>query len=245
MDPFFTRFRHDQHEFRRFREFFPRIPSNLHPGGFCGSRTTSQAQGEEHFDCEICGAGFETLADQQCHLDKEHYQCAKCQMHFDSAENLTHHFKHSRYHNANFCRICNICCKDPNAWWQHMINLHIFCDSCGRTFPKMQLLDEHITSHHPESQPKPATMQNEDDKLNWNHYETLRIHPSSSHCEVLRSARLQRIACHPDRLLNQKGLSAKDMDDIQIWAKKVGQAADILSDPELRAKYDLEMYSRV
>lgn len=54
----------------------------------------------------------------------------------------------------------------------------------------------------------------------------------------MRVARLQRIMCHPDRLLREKGLSKEEVERVNVRAKAVGEAADILSDPKERAKYD-------
>lgn len=43
---------------------------------------------------------------------------------------------------------------------------------------------------------------------------------------------------HPDWLKRQEGLTAEQMVTIDRKAAMVGQAADILSDPSLRQKYD-------
>lgn len=78
-----------------------------------------------------------------------------------------------------------------------------------------------------------------EDTLPPNHYATLDILSTSSPSSVEKAARLKRIATHPDRLKRQPGLSAHDLDAIDIRAKNVGFAAEVLKDAGLRQKYDL------
>ena len=46
---------------------------------------------------------------------------------------------------------------------------------------------------------------------------------------------------HPDRLKRREGLTEEIKHDIDAKAALVGQAADVLSDPTLRANYDRSM----
>lgn len=218
--------------------------------------------------CEICGMTFDNPGDRKPHQDNDHYPCEKCRIFLGTLENLRNHWMTSESHQQEFCRDCDLFFEDSDAWGQHMENLHLLCLMCGQTFPEKRLLDEHMENlhivcvtcrqifrekrlldehnveYHPEQQPKPTAMPEEGNpKLG--HYEMLGIDPSSSHEEVLRLVRLQRIACHPDQLLKQEGLSAEYIERIQTRAKQVGQAADILSDPKSRAAYDSERVFRV
>lgn len=50
-----------------------------------------------------------------------------------------------------------------------------------------------------------------------------------------------RIKVHPDRLKRAGGLTVEQERAIDLEAKLVGQAADVLSDPGLRRGYDLKL----
>lgn len=50
-----------------------------------------------------------------------------------------------------------------------------------------------------------------------------------------------RIACHPDKLKRQQGLTKAQLDEIDETAKRVGGAADTLTDSVARARYDCRL----
>ena len=74
-----------------------------------------------------------------------------------------------------------------------------------------------------------------------NHYHTLGIHSWSSEADIARAAKSVRIACHPDKLKRQRGLTQAQQDEIDENAKRVGGAADILTDPTAKAVYDSKL----
>ena len=73
------------------------------------------------------------------------------------------------------------------------------------------------------------------------HYARLGISADSSHEQVLKAAKEMRVKTHPDRLKRKEGLTEGEERGIDVEAALVGQAADILSDPVLREKYDRSM----
>ena len=74
------------------------------------------------------------------------------------------------------------------------------------------------------------------------HYARLGVRAHSSHEEVLKAAKEMRIKTHPDRLKRQAGLTEEEKQAIDAEAAFVGQAADVLSDPDLRLIYDCKMH---
>ncbi|MCJ1425545.1 hypothetical protein MMC29_003445 [Sticta canariensis] len=77
------------------------------------------------------------------------------------------------------------------------------------------------------------------DALPPNHYATLGISSTSSAEEIEKAARQKRIETHPDRLKRKPGLSAQELEAIDINAKNIGFAAEVLGDPALRRQYDV------
>ncbi|KAL8946588.1 MAG: hypothetical protein Q9222_007036 [Ikaeria aurantiellina] len=69
------------------------------------------------------------------------------------------------------------------------------------------------------------------------YYQILGVDSRSTIAEIQKAGRNKRIECHPDRL-KKPGMSAQDIDWIDSWAKAVGEAADVLSNPATRARYD-------
>lgn len=71
-----------------------------------------------------------------------------------------------------------------------------------------------------------------------NHYAMLEIPSHSSAVEIAIASRRKRIEVHPDRLKRKQGLSPKQLQAIDIKAKNVGFAAEVLGDQDLRRQYD-------
>ncbi|KAI4188804.1 MAG: hypothetical protein LQ348_003883 [Seirophora lacunosa] len=71
-------------------------------------------------------------------------------------------------------------------------------------------------------------------------YGCLDLSVSSPYEEVVQAARRRRIEVHPDKV-KKPGMTDEELRRIDEIAKEVGQAADILSDPIKRAKYDREL----
>ena len=76
-----------------------------------------------------------------------------------------------------------------------------------------------------------------------NLYEILGISPDSSHEQVVKVAKKVRVKVHPDRLKRVGGLTEEQERAVDQEAALVGQAADILSDPVLRRRYDMRLHA--
>lgn len=72
------------------------------------------------------------------------------------------------------------------------------------------------------------------------HYATLGINPFATNAEIKGAAKRRRVEVHPDKWKNQ-GMSDSECAKIDAAAAKVGQAADILQDPEQKRDYDREL----
>ncbi|KAI4128037.1 MAG: hypothetical protein LQ338_002928 [Usnochroma carphineum] len=76
-----------------------------------------------------------------------------------------------------------------------------------------------------------------------NLYGLLRVHPFSTQEQIARAARKRRIEVHPDKL-KKPGMTDLELGKIDETAMEIGYAADLLLDPEKRAKYDRERRER-
>ncbi len=88
--------------------------------------------------------------------------------------------------------------------------------------------------------PTPENPAGKKEKLR-NHYTTLGISADSSHEEVLKAAKEMRVKMHPDWRKRKESFSAEELATIDAEAALVGQAADVLSDADLRAQYDAKL----
>ena len=62
---------------------------------------------------------------------------------------------------------------------------------------------------------------------------------ASSH-EIKRAAKLKRVEVHPDKYIKPDTLESEKAKAYKV-AAAVGQAADVLTDEELRSKYDKKL----
>ena len=69
------------------------------------------------------------------------------------------------------------------------------------------------------------------------HYATLSLEHLTSAHEIKLAAKRRRVEVHPDRL-KKAGMSESECGEIDAAAAKVGQAAEILLNPEQKEKYD-------
>ena len=60
--------------------------------------------------------------------------------------------------------------------------------------------------------------------------------------EIKTAAKRRRVEVHPDKL-KKEGMSDSECAEIDAAAAKVGQAADVLTNLEMKLKYDHEMRS--
>ena len=74
-----------------------------------------------------------------------------------------------------------------------------------------------------------------------NHYHILSVHCSASELEIQLAAKSMRIACHPDKLKREPGLTQGQINEIDERAKQVGGAADVLLDLGAKARYDAKL----
>ena len=73
-----------------------------------------------------------------------------------------------------------------------------------------------------------------------NYYDLLGTTSNATHPEILKAAKKARIAAHPDRRSGE-GLSPEEVDRIVEQSKAVGEAADVLSEPSKRLRYDAKL----
>ncbi len=90
-------------------------------------------------------------------------------------------------------------------------------------------------SSHEASQPKTR-------EIFPDYYATLKLSHLATEEEIKRAAKLRRIEVHPDRLKKPE-MSAVELAQIDSVATQVGQAADVLLNPEQKQKYDRELYA--
>ena len=137
------------------------------------------------------------------------------------------------------CDGCHEYFSDPtNLKWHREIcdkvNFPHRCEGCHERFVNPASLDRHRKSCKKVNPPKKS-------KIPQNHYATLGISPRSSQEQIIKAAKDMRVKVHPDRLKRQGGLTTEREEKIDVEAALVGQAADILSDPLSRAKYDRKL----
>ena len=125
-----------------------------------------------------------------------------------------------------------------------MASGHVRCSTCLYVLPASSLRNGRCQPCYSEAfNQKSPTTENSNSKKEKlpDHYATLGISADSSHEEVLKAAKEMRVKKHPDRRKRREGLSSEEMEKIDVEAALVGQAADVLSDAKLRAKYDSKL----
>lgn len=75
------------------------------------------------------------------------------------------------------------------------------------------------------------------------HYGTLGISSQASAAEIKKAVREKRFQTHPDKV-KKSGMSSRELQEIDERAARVGQAADVLTDPEQKKAYDRAWDSR-
>ena len=198
-----------------------------------------------HFTCEICKEWYNPKNGGEIKVEE-----------YETADDLYAHQK--KRHPTSFCDHCDKWLPVFDDHAQHLITEHCHaCDVCPLkevgVFPTAALLEEHKRSKmhlryvtrkacQDVPVPKKAEKSPAEKKKNYpGHYGTIQISPYSTQQEVNKAAKAMRISTHPDRLKRQAGLTEEQKKAIDVHAILVGQAADILSDPHLRRKYDSEI----
>ncbi len=121
----------------------------------------------------------------------------------------------------------------------------IFCHECQSNFAHPAYLRVHTANAHPKpkSKPRRAEVLAPGEKPP-DHYATLNILRHSTHEEILVAAKRRRIETHPDSFKRRGGeLAQEEVDRLEEEAKKVGWAADILSDFVLKENYDARLHA--
>ena len=73
-------------------------------------------------------------------------------------------------------------------------------------------------------------------------YAILKISNLATDDQIRSAAKRRRVEVHPDKL-KQPGMSESEMDEIDAEAARVGEASDVLLNPEQRLKYDRKLYA--
>ena len=200
---------------------------------------------QPQFPCRKCHQDFATLEELEHHFETStnHRRCRYCKQsagEFHSAQSLRYHY--IDHHHELYCHFCDRHFLNAIQCLTHMNGRHWPCSACSKMTPRSELHNEHCRTCYPAKFGRPfPNAQNGPSgnaKAIPDYYQRLGIGPHSSHEQVLKAAKEMRVKTHPDRLKRREGLSEEQERKIDTDAALVGQAADVLSDPALREKYD-------
>lgn len=216
---------------------------------------------EGKFGCQKCVRLFETI--EAYHVDlktsNKYFLCQLCNDFKDyrSLKNLRLHW-HER-HGSLYCKHCceifnssadkkrhldfqHLVCRRCNGWFGSSSDAgkENYCESCKKVLESRK--------RHENYKKRSRTRFDRDSNLEDgktesqnalpDHYAVLRIPYNSSAEEIATASRQRRIEVHPDRLKRETGLSPDEMEAIDMEAKNVGYAAEVLGDETLRRQYD-------
>ena len=88
--------------------------------------------------------------------------------------------------------------------------------------------------------PEPQPQQTRDNLPDF--YAILKISHLATDDQIRGAAKRRRVEVHPDKL-KRPGMSESEMDEIDAEASRVGQASDVLLNPEQKLKYDRKLYA--
>lgn len=185
--------------------------------------------------CEFCAKLFATDSACLYHMDNHHSFCEPCGIYFVDREERRQHWARSREHCKEYCTHCGEIFPDLIA---HVNRKH------ARRHERTP--EEHTNrtrgnghdSYRGEQTPREEPHRSSSTRHTGVHYITLGVSPSAHQDEIKRAAKKRRVETHPDRLKRKPGLSQRQKASIDEEAAKVGYAADILSDPVSRMRYD-------
>ena len=197
--------------------------------------------------CRRCRKTFKDIAERNLHFQTSprHFCCRYCHpvvVEFSNADSLRYHYIDR--HIDLYCHTCDLHFPTPVQRQSHLEGGHRLCYGCHKVFPVPELRLEccricYLAKHGKEASSQDGN--NGDGEALPDHYAWLGIGKDSSHEQVLKAAKEMRVKTHPDRLKRREGLTEEEMTVIDKEAALVGQAADVLSDPELRYRYDCKM----
>ena len=204
---------------------------------------------QPRFPCRKCHEDFATPGERDHHFQTStsHLLCRYCKQsagEFRSAESLRYHY--IDHHHELYCHFCDRHFVNAFQCLSHMDGRHWPCSACSKMTPRSDLHEGHCQTCYPAKFGKPFPKAQKRDSGNTkalpNHYARLGVSVDSSHEQVLKAAKEMRVKTHPDRLKRKEGLTVEEERAIDVEAALVGQAADILSDPILREKYDRNVH---
>ncbi|CAF9927140.1 hypothetical protein IMSHALPRED_007132 [Imshaugia aleurites] len=200
--------------------------------------------------CRKCRKTFKDTDERNHHFQTSarHFCCRYCGpvVEFGNADSLHYH-----YIDRHLDLYCHYCARHfPNTVQRlrHTQGGHRLCFACRKISFVPDLGGDHCRSCYSDQFGAAGfrEAQNGDGDGDGgsfpDHYKRLGIGPHSSHEEVLKAAKEVRVRTHPDRLKRQEGLTDEQMRVIDVEAALVGQAADVLTDPVLRSRYDCNVY---
>ena len=199
--------------------------------------------------CRRCRKTFADIAERNHHFQtsSHHFCCRYCKhavVEFGNANSLRYHYIDR--HSELYCHFCDL--HFPNTFQRfiHMAGGHWECAICRKIFHLYELCNNHCricySSRFGKRFPEAPNGDGNGEGLP-DHYARLGISKHSSHEQVLKAAKEMRVKTHPDRLKRREGLREEEMRAIDVEAALVGEAADVLSDPELRYKYDCKIHA--
>ncbi|KAL8933251.1 MAG: hypothetical protein Q9216_006452, partial [Gyalolechia sp. 2 TL-2023] len=193
--------------------------------------------------CSICDKLCISRQARVYHERHMHFRCRPCERMFRSQEQWDHHTE--THHHFIRCSKCNCFIREINGEWDiHWENCHgPYRDdeenggNC--TAGSKERIDvKHPKKNHPKPKPKEKSLRAGIPDF----YGCLNINPSSTHADIAQAARKRRIEVHPDKL-KKPSMTDAELERIDQVAMQVGWAADVLLDPEKRAKYDGQYFS--
>ena len=194
--------------------------------------------------CRKCRQTFTSIAERNHHFQSSprHFCCRYC-LHvvaFDNADSLRYHCIDR--HRELYCHLCHRPFSTSEQRLHHMWIGHESCTDCQRTFDQLELCEHRCRDCYLKQFGEKAAEATRERSRLPDHYKRLGISKDSSHEEVLRAAKEMRVKMHPDRRKRKEGLTVEEEGAIDLEAKLVGQAADVLSDPNARLKYDCQVH---
>ena len=192
--------------------------------------------------CPFCDKIFDSKESATTHQFEGHPKCQQCQQVFITQEEKAAHIKALHGKTTRTNKQC------PKCKYIKVDGFECLCDLTEKT-------EEGRKWFQPDSEPNRSdwgkkansgahsqgSKQHQDiASRNTDYYSLLDVPSNASHADILKAAKKARIAAHPDRC-SGRNLSSKELEQVVDHSKAVGQAADVLTDTEKRAQYDVKL----
>ena len=199
--------------------------------------------------CELCDLHFANTIQYHSHFEAGHGSCAVCRKLFSAFDLCDKRCRtcHVKFIAEMSCPYCDRHFANRFEKLDHLTARHRFCSVCHKPFSEPDLFDKRCRTCHAKTRGTESPTSIRSEKGPPDHYARLGISRNSTQEQVVKAAKEMRVKMHPDRRkrgLNGLRLSGQEMRIIDEEAALVGMAADILSDPDLRLKYDCKMFRR-